>query len=278
MPDILAFGFLHNAALDRVADDLREDGLRFKRVDDFEIAREWLQLRVFDAVLVPAALPIVEQQELANLLWSKQGLARFIVVADDQIALHQRYEPRLMGAEVLTHAELAPELRRILKEAAEGAAAHGSSMKVCIVEDLDSPRDIICSFVESFGFRNVQGFSSAREVLDELRSHPNEAVCVVTDLKMPEFSGRELITEMRTDSTLRNIPIIVLTAHGTADSLIDCLKAGASGFLVKPPKKQDLLNELRRAQRIVAHSLDPVLATPQEAELLRDLLAQRGIL
>jgi FixJ family two-component response regulator len=73
------------------------------------------------------------------------------------------------------------------------------------------------------------------------------------------------------------LPVIVLTAHGTVDALVDCLKAGASGFLVKPPAAKDLQHELGRAKRIAEHQLSPRLATDNEADSIRQILEDRDL-
>lgn len=56
-----------------------------------------------------------------------------------------------------------------------------------------------------------------------------------------------------------------------------CRKHGVSGFLIKPPKKADLLRGLARARRINRQGIEPRLAKPDEVEELRDLLAEKGL-
>src|SRR5690606_29971959 len=111
----------------------------------------------------------------------------------------------------------------------------------------------------------IKGVASAKEAITELTESPEGYHCVLTDVRMPEMTGRDLIEYMRGDQKLKTMPVIVLTAIGTIENLVDCLKAGASGFLVKPPKKDDILRELSRAFRIVAGGENPRLAEPEEA-------------
>ena len=123
---------------------------------------------------------------------------------------------------------------------------------------------------------SVAGKRSAKEALAELENSPGEYSCIVTDIRMPVIDGHALIDLVRKNPKLEHIPIIALTAYGTVDCLIECLKAGASGFLVKPPKKDDLARELGRAYRIVRHHASPRLASTDEVELIRNILIERG--
>jgi FixJ family two-component response regulator len=71
---------------------------------------------------------------------------------------------------------------------------------------------------------------------------------------------------------LKDIPVIALTAHGTMDCLFDCLAAGASGFLVKPPTKTAIRKELQKASRILVGRGAARLVRAEDVELLRESL------
>ena len=55
---------------------------------------------------------------------------------------------------------------------------------------------------------------------------------LLTDIKMPEISGLDVIRQVRTSN--KEIPIIVITGHGTLDIAINALRLGAQGFILKP--------------------------------------------
>ena len=55
---------------------------------------------------------------------------------------------------------------------------------------------------------------------------------LLTDIKMPEISGLDIIRQVRTSN--KEIPIIVITGHGTLDIAINALRLGAQGFILKP--------------------------------------------
>ena len=90
---------------------------------------------------------------------------------------------------------------------------------------------------------NVQTFSSAEEFLRSER--PDVPSCLVLDVRLPHLSGLDLQRELaKTDVP---IPIIFITAHGDIPMTVQAMKAGATEFLTKPFREQDLLDAIQRA-------------------------------
>jgi putative two-component system response regulator len=94
----------------------------------------------------------------------------------------------------------------------------------------------------------VQGFEAI------VCSDPLEAVAsfgdgdfdvVITDIHMPTMDGLALMQAMRERQP--DLPVVVVTGHGTVDTAIQALREGATGMLVKPFTGQELLAEVRRA-------------------------------
>lgn len=152
---------------------------------------------------------------------------------------------------------------------------HGQHSAVLVVEDLDSPRDIICALVESLGFTDIASASSVDEAMTLLNESPFRYFAIITDLNMPERSGHILIEEVRESLPLAYLPIIVLTSDPSEENLIKSLKAGVTAFIAKPPKKQLLKAELEKARRLVLLGRSPELGTPEELRLLEKSLKDR---
>ncbi len=277
MPDVLLVS--HDADLMfRLEKAVTSSGCRVKSCVDVKSALEWLGLRSFSALVTDRSLPIDDQQRIAGALWTKAPVAPFYVVSEDEPDKREEGGVRLYGAEPVGGADAVQNLSALLEGIAkEGREDSAQDLKILVVEDLDAARDIICSYVEGMGYSTVVGDSSAICALERLESSAKDVTCIITDIRMPDMDGRELILKLRADKRFAHLPIIVLTAYGTADMLVDCLKAGASGFLIKPPKKADLIRELARARRINRRSLEPRLAQPDEVDELRELLAERGL-
>ena len=276
MPDILV---VHSDKMEcDFIDKLgREYGFRTKTAYSIQVAEDWLRMNEFAAAIVTKHLSVKEQKRLADLLWCSVPEAPFVIFDFEPGSEIETGEARLLGAEIALGADAMKELKRVFDMLSSKKRIDAQEFRILIVEDLDSPRYIISVYVEELGFPLVSGTDSAKKALAELESDPNRYSCIITDLRMPEMNGQELIEKIRENPKLLHLPIIVLTAWGTSDALVDCLKAGASGFLVKPPKKTDMRRELARARRIAVGAANPRLASPEEAEGLRTLLISKGL-
>ena len=248
---------------------------RVRVTHDLPLALSWLDTRRFDLLLVHADLEITAQQELAGKLWKSNNGAPFIVFDLEGDRQEREGEVRLYGADLVTGPKALTRIERYLTQPEH--KIEKDQFRILVVEDLESPRDIICAYLEGLGYGLVDGCSSAAEALKLLTDDPKKYSCVMTDIRMPQITGKELIESIRHHPKLNHLPIIVLTAYGTTDTLIDCLRVGASGFLVKPPKKADLTRELARATRIIAGAESPRLTTPGDAEQLREVLLTKGL-
>ena len=94
----------------------------------------------------------------------------------------------------------------------------------------------------------VQGFEpvTCSDPLTALATFSEGAFdVVVTDIHMPAMDGLALMRALRDRQT--ELPVVVVTGHGTVDTAIQALREGATGMLVKPFTGQELLGEVRRA-------------------------------
>ncbi len=274
MPDLLIV--CADADANRALEELaRRREFRVKTALTVGPALDWLGIKEFECVLLHHSVTIEDQQKIADILWKKNPYVPLVVFDLKEGGTRSQQVARLFGAEVSYGANALEKIEKIIGAIKPRTSNSTENFSVLVVEDLDSPRDIVCAYIESLGFRKVVGVSSAKGALDKLSENPEEFSCIVTDIRMPEMSGDKLIQQIRAHTKLRHLPIIALTAYGTVDCLVDCLKAGVSGFLVKPPKKNDILRELGRACRIEAGNLSPRLVAPEEAEMLRDILSER---
>ena len=66
------------------------------------------------------------------------------------------------------------------------------------------------------------------------------------DMMMPEMDGYEAIGKMKSDDSLRNIPVIAITAQAMTGDREKCLEAGADGYISKPVNVDELLTLLNQ--------------------------------
>lgn len=113
---------------------------------------------------------------------------------------------------------------------------------VLVVDDERYVRESLAEILERRGYEP----RTAGRVKDALRSSTLAGVdAVVADLKMPEEDGHVLLARIREhDPTL---PVLILTGHGTVRSAVECVRAGATDYLLKPTDPNELALALERA-------------------------------
>jgi len=129
--------------------------------------------------------------------------------------------------------------------------------------------------------------SDGIEALRKIRSEKPDLILL--DLKMPGKDGMEVLKDLQQDSTIKDIPVIVLTVVSETDEKIKALHFGASDFLVKPPEPAELrarvsthlkLRNVTRSLRIYSQHLEKIVEQKtrrlrQYAERLEDMVEQK---
>ena len=114
--------------------------------------------------------------------------------------------------------------------------------KVLVVDDEKVVRDgcqrVLCS--RGFEVRCAEGGEAG---LSLIRSENPDVILL--DLKMPGMSGEEVLEHTRRDCP--DIPVIVITGHGTIDTAVECMKKGAYDFITKPFQMDEFLLTVKRA-------------------------------
>jgi FixJ family two-component response regulator len=113
---------------------------------------------------------------------------------------------------------------------------------VFVVDDDLSIREAIKSLISLIGVR-VETFSTAQEFLRTER--PDLPGCMVLDVELPGLSGLGLQRELAAHGI--KLPIIFITGYGDIPMSVRAMKAGATEFLTKPFRDQDLLDAIQQA-------------------------------
>jgi len=114
---------------------------------------------------------------------------------------------------------------------------------VLVVDDSKVMRDMIVACLRAHGDLAFTHAGSGLEAIEKLSLKPFQLV--VLDLNMPDIGGVEVVEFVRSQDTLRSLPIIVVTTRGDEGSRTQALAAGASRFMTKPFTPEALLSEVR---------------------------------
>jgi two-component system, NtrC family, response regulator AtoC len=121
----------------------------------------------------------------------------------------------------------------------ERAASRG---RVLVVEDEAYVRDSLVEILRARRFE-ASPAGSVADALAHLGRTPVDAV--LSDLRMPGADGLELVRRMQ--AVAPDVPVVILTGHGNVTSAVECLKAGASDYILKPAEPDALEVALERA-------------------------------
>lgn len=116
-----------------------------------------------------------------------------------------------------------------------------SDLKAHIIDDDDAARDALGFLLESADVPYAS-FDSAMAFLEIARTAKG---CVVTDIRMPEMDGLELVRRLKELGVA--LPVIVMTGHGDVPLAVEAMKAGVVDFFEKPFDDEQMLTAIHRA-------------------------------
>lgn len=114
--------------------------------------------------------------------------------------------------------------------------------KILIIDDEDFILQLSSDILTKSQY-NVETASDGRQGIELIERDKFDLI--LTDIKMPNITGLDVIRHVRLNN--KEIPIIVITGHGTLDIAIDSLRLGAQGFILKPFTPTDLRNAVTEA-------------------------------
>lgn len=133
---------------------------------------------------------------------------------------------------------------------------------VCVIDDDDALRDSLTFLLDTAGIA-ARAYESAAAFL--AAPPAEEPACIVTDVRMPEMSGTDLLRQLKESG--RRTPVIVMTGHGDIALAVEAMKLGAADFIEKPFVDEVLL--------AAVHSAIERRATNDEGDAAREAVAER---
>lgn len=106
------------------------------------------------------------------------------------------------------------------------------NMKVLTVDDFSTMRRIIRNILRQLGFSNISEAEDGAAALKLLENDPVDFV--ISDWNMPNMTGIELLRAIRANEKLQKIPVLLVTAEALKENVVEAVKAGVNGYIVKP--------------------------------------------
>src|SRR2546429_491461 len=131
---------------------------------------------------------------------------------------------------------------------------------ILVVDDETKKQRILCMALGKIGYK-ASTAANGRDAL--ARIDRSDVDLIITDLKMPEMDGMELLRQLRERGD--HTPVIVVTAFGSVDSAVTAMKSGASDYLIRPFELETVelaveralaLNQVRQQNRYLKDQLE----------------------
>src|SRR6202158_4298070 len=116
--------------------------------------------------------------------------------------------------------------------------------KVLVVDDEANLRKVLATMLRRTGYDVTVAADGEQGLAEFLKSG---ADIVVTDLVMPKMGGMELLRSV--NSSNPDVPVIIITAHGTVDSAVEAIKLGAFDYITKPFDQTEIQSVIAKAAR-----------------------------
>ena len=131
--------------------------------------------------------------------------------------------------------------------------------RILVVDDDDAVATVLAGMLEQHAHQ-ADTAGSVREALQRIDHDPPDLV--LTDLRMPGESGLDLVSHLRRE--MPEVPVAVITAHGSIETAVQAMKRGAVDFLTKPFERDAVL---ALVERYTSQRPKEVAANPDDAEV-----------
>ncbi|MEM7435211.1 MAG: sigma-54 dependent transcriptional regulator [Myxococcota bacterium] len=131
--------------------------------------------------------------------------------------------------------------------------------QVLVADDEDNLRRVLKAQLQHDGYE-VHTAADGEAVLQALDEHHIDVL--ITDLRMPKLDGMRVLESVST--RFPQLPVIMITAHGTVDTAVEALKLGAFDYVTKPFDQTEFRNVVHKAAKTRELSQAHVRADPNE--------------
>ena len=117
-------------------------------------------------------------------------------------------------------------------------------LKILVVDDFSATRTIVINYLSKLGYKNTVEAEDGFSALARLKSALFDLV--VTDWSMSDMSGLDLLKQMRADSDLKHIPVLMVTSEDLQENIITAIKAGLNDYIVRPFEEYTFKQKLEK--------------------------------
>ncbi len=117
-----------------------------------------------------------------------------------------------------------------------------SDLRVLFADDLPVMKKLVISILKQINITNIDTASNGEEALELMTEKQYDIV--LTDWNMPVMNGLQLLQKIKSDPVLKKTPVILITAEDDKDQVLEAIKAGVNGYVIKPIKASTLQEKI----------------------------------
>jgi len=117
-------------------------------------------------------------------------------------------------------------------------------LKILVVDDFSATRIIVINYLSKLGYSNTVEAEDGFSALARLKSALFDLV--VTDWSMSDMSGLDLLKQIRADSDLKHIPVLMVTSEDLQGNIVTAIKAGLNDYIVRPFEEHTFKQKLEK--------------------------------
>lgn len=123
------------------------------------------------------------------------------------------------------------------------------NLRVLVVDDMSTMRKMVMKALKEIGFTDFIEASNGAKGYEALATSPTPVGLIVSDWNMPGSTGLDLLKRVRAESRFKDLPFLLLTAEAESKQVAEAVKAGVSGYVVKPFTVDSLRAQLEAAAK-----------------------------
>ncbi len=112
-----------------------------------------------------------------------------------------------------------------------------------VVDDYASMRSVVIEVLKRAGFTEIHQAGNGQLALAKVLEHQKIGL-IVSDWYMPTMDGLDLLRALKANPQTAHIPVLMITAEGQRDNVLDAMQSGAAGYIVKPFAPSELQERL----------------------------------
>ena len=117
------------------------------------------------------------------------------------------------------------------------------AIKILVVDDQESMRDVMSHILRQLGFRDV--FTATDGIVAYRMLKSGNFDFVVSDWNMPNMTGIQLLKAIRKNEDLKTLPVLLVTTENKKKQIMDAVKSGVNSFIVKPFSAVELEKKIK---------------------------------